>query len=69
MKTIVIDIINHKVLKLLKELESLKLIRLNKEKQIAHSSVDWINKYKGSMTKQPLKDIDNQFDQLRKEWE
>lgn len=69
MQTIVIDIINKKAVRLLRDLEMLQLIRMRKEKQIQKSSVDWTAKYKGAMTKQPLTEIDRQLNELRNEWE
>ncbi|HMQ48683.1 MAG TPA: hypothetical protein PKA00_14080 [Saprospiraceae bacterium] len=69
MRTITIDIINEKALKLLRVLELLKLIRLRKDKPIEKSvTMDWL-KYKGAMSKQPLNDIDQQLNELRSEWE
>ena len=69
MRTITIDIINDKVINLLKDLELLKLIRLRRDKPndelVAH---DW-TKYKGAMSRQPLNEIDQQLNQLRSEWE
>lgn len=69
MKTVTIDIINKEAIRLLRDLELLKLIRLRREKQVQKSSVDWRAKYKGAMTKQPLADIDHQLNELRNEWE
>jgi hypothetical protein len=67
-RTITIDIINEKALALLKDLESLKLIRLRKEKSDTPLRLPW-NNYKGAMTKQPLSEIDKQLNDLRNEWE
>lgn len=67
MQTITIDIINNKAVRLLQDLELLQLIRVHKEKQ--QPAVNWTVKYKGTMTKQPLTDIDNQLNELRNEWE
>lgn len=66
MQTITIDIINEKALKLLQDLELLKLIRVRKEK--TSGSMDW-SKYKGAMTRQPIKEVDDQLTKLREEWE
>lgn len=69
MRTIRIDIINEKVLNLLRDLELLKLIRLRNdspEEKIA--DIDW-SKYIGAMAKQPLNEIDQQLKGLRNEWE
>jgi hypothetical protein len=69
MQTLTIDIINKKALKLLQDLELLQLIRVRKEKQVPAPPIDWENKYKGAMSKQPLSDIDNQLNGLRNAWE
>lgn len=69
MKTITIDIINKEAIRLLRDLELLKLIRLRKEKQVREPLIDWSTKYKGSMTKQPLAEIDLQLNELRSAWE
>ena len=70
MQTITIDIINSKAIRLLKELELLQLIHVRKEeKQMPATVINWVTKYKGAMTKQPLTDIDNQLNELRNAWE
>lgn len=67
MRTITIDILNEKVLNILRDLEVLKLIRVRKEKtQNKPTSVNW-QKYKGAMSKQPIKEIDQQLNELRRE--
>lgn len=69
MQSITIDILNSNALKLLQDLELLKLIRVRKEPVQEKSSVNWAAKYKGAMTKQPLTEIDKQLNDLRNEWE
>jgi hypothetical protein len=66
-QTITIDIINDKAIKLLQDLELLQLIRLRKEKST--SIINWAERYKGAMSKQPIADIENQLNQLRNEWQ
>jgi len=69
MRTITIDIINEKVLSLLRDLELLKLIRVRGEKPGEKAGRrDW-TKYKGAMSKQPIAEIDEQLNELRSEWE
>lgn len=68
MQTLTIDIINNKAIRLLQDLELLHLIRVRREQQPS-AATDWTAKYKGAMTKQPLTDVDNQLNELRKEWE
>ena len=67
MNSITIDIINEKAIYLLKDLELLKMIRLRRDKN-SIDNTDW-QKYKGSMCKQSIDDIDDQINQLRSEWE
>jgi hypothetical protein len=69
MKTITIDIIDSKALKLLEDLELLQLIRLRRETIESVDEFDWKEKYKGAISKQPLFDIDHQLKALRNEWE
>ncbi|HMI01416.1 MAG TPA: hypothetical protein VK541_02990 [Pedobacter sp.] len=70
MTTLTIDVLNDKALNLLKDLELLKIIRVRKDKKVVNSSSEnLITKYKGAMTTQPLREIDKQLDDLRKEWE
>ncbi len=67
-KTITVDIINEKALKILQDLELLQLIRMRKDKD-QPATVNWAERYKGAMTKQPISDIDNQLNELRGAWE
>lgn len=69
LKTITIDIINEKAVKLLQDLERLKLIRVRREKTSSESQPNWSEKYKGAMQKQPLNEVDNQLNELRAAWE
>lgn len=69
MKTITIEIINDKVLKVLKALEDLKMIRLRKGKETFDPSKTSWGKYKGAMSKQPMNDVNAQIDALRNEWD
>lgn len=68
MKTVTIDILNNKAIKLLHDLEQLKLIRVRKQESPNSSDINWTEKYKGAMTKQPLDKVDNQLNELRNEW-
>jgi hypothetical protein len=70
MRTITIDIINNKAMRLLQDLEFLDLIRLRNEQIPSEAPIaNWTSKYKGKMTAQPKSEIDKQLDELRKEWE
>lgn len=71
MKTVTIEILNKKALNLLKDLEKLHLIRLQKIKP-GEGELNEKNRwarYKGAMSKQPLSQIDQQLRELRNEWE
>jgi hypothetical protein len=68
MRTLTIEIINAKALRLLEDLELLQLIRVRKDKK-EPSATNWAAKYKGAMAKQPLADIDHQLNELRNGWE
>lgn len=62
MKTITIDILNDKAMDLLHDLELLKIIRIRKEKRDPmDGSANLVAKYKGSMSKQPLIEVDKQL--------
>lgn len=69
MRTITIDIINEKVLCLLKDLEFLKLIRLRKDKTALKETATTWSRYKGAMSKQPLSEVNQQRNTLRNTWE
>lgn len=69
MRTVTIDIINPKALSILEDLESLQLIRLRRDKLHDEAQpIDWY-KYKGAMSKQPIKEVDKQLNELRDSWE
>ncbi|MEO8822630.1 MAG: hypothetical protein ABI366_03575 [Ginsengibacter sp.] len=61
MQTVTIDILNKKAIKLLKELEDLRLIHLRKEKGES-GLINLATKYKGKMKKQPLKELRNAWE-------
>ncbi|MFN8775907.1 MAG: hypothetical protein ACK5XV_04000 [Flavobacteriales bacterium] len=67
-KTITIDVINEKVLNILRDLELMQLIRMRKEESAIPPS-EWSDHYKGAMSKQSQEDIDNQLNELRSGWE
>ncbi len=68
-ETIRVDIIDKKVLNVLKDLEELKLIRLRQDREIPLALTDWATKYKKAMTQQPLRETDQQLGSLRSAWE
>ena len=69
MQTFTIDILNEKAVKLIQDMELLKLIHIRKEKTHQEKTVNRASKYKGAMRKQPLNEVDNQLNDLRKSWE
>lgn len=69
MRTLTIDVINHKALRLIMDMELLKLIRVRKEKEQQEGVINWAAKYKGAMQKQPLKEVGDQLNDLRSSWE
>lgn len=68
-KTLTIDIINDKAVKLLQDMELLKLIRVRKNISQNDDTINFATKYKGAMIKQPLNQVDNQLNDLRNSWE
>lgn len=68
MKTLTIDIINDKAIKLLHELELLQLIRVRKEKPKTEVHINGAAKYKGAMQKQSLIEVEKQMHDLRNAW-
>ena len=68
MRTVKIDIINDKAMDLLKNLALLKLIRLHTESPATNQNTDWLN-FSGAMSKDALKNVDQQLSELRSEWE
>jgi len=68
-QTLTIDILNEKAMKLLKDLENLKLIRVRKKLSPAKKTVNWVEKYNGAMKKEPLADTDTQLKELRNAWQ
>jgi len=68
MQTINIQILNKKAIKILQELELKDLIKIRKNEKKA-SKADRIRSYKGAMHKQSTIEIENQLNELRKDWE
>ena len=69
LQTVTIDIIDDKALNLLVDLERLNLIRLHRNISQPPLSKNTGRNFKGSMTKQPLHEVDNQLNEMRSEWE
>jgi len=66
MQTLTIDILNEKAVKLIQEMELMKLIRIRKEKTYQEKTVNRAAKYRGAMQKQQLNEVDDQLNELRK---
>ena len=69
MQTFTIDILNEKAVKLIQDIELLRLIRIRKEKAYQEKTVNGAAKYKGAIQKQQLNEVDDQLNDLRKSWE
>lgn len=67
MKTLTIEILDEKAIRLLHDLELLNLIKVRKEKN--KPGINWPQKYKGQMSKQRPEEINAQLKRLRSEWE
>lgn len=67
METLIVDIINQNALKLLQDLELLQLIKVRREVKAEISNIELL-KYKGTMKKQPIEQIEQQFIQIRQDW-
>ena len=65
-QSMTIEIINEGAISLLRGMEHLSLIRVNKHVPV--KKTDW-KKYKGAMTKQSIGEIDEQLNELRNAWE
>ncbi len=58
MRTVTIDIINKKVLALLKSLEALNLIRIHQTESIPISTKSSLSWFKGALSKKDIKSMD-----------
>ncbi|MEO6851891.1 MAG: hypothetical protein ABI203_10600 [Mucilaginibacter sp.] len=71
MRTVTVDILDDKAINLLKDLETLNVIKLHdtKEGDVERASTNMSAKYGGSMSKQSREEIDKQLDELRNSWD
>ena len=71
MRTVTLDILDDKAFNLLRDLEDLKIIKIQDQNIDGNKnpSVNFIAKYKGKMSKQLPGEIDRQLDELRNEWD
>ena len=65
MKTITLDILDNKAINLLKDLESLNIIRLHNAEEAYTDHPKSVKDLKGMMTKQSPEEIDRQLNDLR----
>ncbi|MDR0515629.1 MAG: hypothetical protein LBH25_01125 [Fibromonadaceae bacterium] len=65
MTTVTLKLENKKALDLLRQLESLKLFSIISSAQVPAD----LRKYKGTMSKEPVEEIDRQLKELRDSWE
>lgn len=63
----VIQLTNKKAIKLLHELEELNLIKVLKE-NIVPAKIKFSDKYKGFITKEEGRQLNNHIEQMRNEW-
>jgi hypothetical protein len=70
MRTITLDILDDKAINLLKDLETLNVIKLHAVKEDKKiEAINSIKKLQGLMSKQSLEEIDRQLFDLRNEWD
>jgi hypothetical protein len=65
-RSLTIEIIDQNAVILLEGMERLKLIKVFQD---FPKKVNWANKYKGAMSRQPVEEIERQLDELRNAWE
>ncbi|MDB5086553.1 MAG: hypothetical protein JWR09_547 [Mucilaginibacter sp.] len=70
MRTVTLDILKDEGYNLLKDLEALKIIRIqNDDKKVEVMPLNLAAKYSGAMSKQSPEEIDRQLNDLRNEWD
>ncbi|MDR1223123.1 MAG: hypothetical protein LBL07_09670 [Tannerella sp.] len=65
-RSLTIEVIDQNAVILLEGMEHLKLIKVFRD---VPKQVDWVKKYKGAMSRQPVEEIERQLDELRNDWE
>jgi hypothetical protein len=66
--TLVIDVYDEEVMKILRNMELQKKIKLHNDLRI-DDNIKWSDQFKGSMSPQDIKTIDAQLNDLRNGWE
>jgi len=71
MRTVILDILKDEGYNLLKDLEALKIIRIQINDDVMAESMplNLAAKYSGAMSKQSPGEIDKQLNDLRNEWD
>ncbi len=68
MRTVTLDILKDEAYNLLKDLEILKVIRIQNDTGEEQVTQNLSAKYNGAMSKQSAEEIDRQLNDLRDEW-
>jgi hypothetical protein len=69
-RTVTLDILRDEAINLLKDLEALKIIRIQSDDEAAGiAPVNLALKYSGAMSKQSPEEIDKELNDLRNEWD
>jgi len=69
MRTVTLDILDDKAINLLKDLETLNVIRIQEEQEVKKPFLNLAEKYSGKMTSQSIEEVDRQLKELRDEWD
>ena len=70
MRTVTLDILKDEAINLLKDLEALKIIKIQSDNEATHTQpVNLAAKYSGRMSKQSAEEINKELDDLRNEWD
>jgi hypothetical protein len=69
MKTVTLDILDHKAIDLLKDLQALNIIRIQDIDGNNDYPINSFTKYKGKISSQSIEEIDKQVNDLRNEWD
>jgi len=71
MRTVTLDILKDEGYNLLKDLEALKIIRIqdDDDKKLQNMPLSLAAKYSGAMSKQSREEVDKQLNELRDEWD
>lgn len=68
METVIVELKSNKAMKLLKDLESMDLIKIHQHERISEAK-DKASKYKGSISKESADQLLKHVEEMRNEWE